>query len=300
MRTILLRRLLAFVAGLLFSAQTCLAAEPVRSGSKVQKRIVMIIGENEYSTWETLPEFARVELVPRSYQVSPVLASPKEGDSDFQNFETIRDADLVVVSVRRRTPPKAMMELLRAHVAAGKPIVGIRTASHAFEATPASPEFAAWNGFDLEVLGGHYEGHYNNKPPAAPHSLIEIVRSNASHAVLTGVASTPFRVTSHLYKNRRLAPTVVPLLQGQVEGLGIMEPVAWVNTAQDRRVFYTSLGNVDDFKLPAFRRLLLNGILWCLRDPVPPVTDPAATPATKARRRVVEGEADAALPEFRK
>ena len=109
MRTILLRRLLAFVAGLLVSAQTCLAAEPVRSGSKVQKRIVMIIGENEYSTWETLPEFARVELVPRGYQVSPVLASPKEGDSDFKNFEAIRDADLVVVSVRRRTPPKAMM-----------------------------------------------------------------------------------------------------------------------------------------------------------------------------------------------
>lgn len=299
MRTILLRRLLAFVAGLLVSAQICPAAEPVPSGGKVQKRIVMIIGENEYSTWETLPEFARVELVPRGYQVSTVLASPKEGDSDFQNFETIRDADLVVVSVRRRTPPKAMMELLRAHVAAGKSVVGLRTASHAFQAAPASDDFASWNSFDLEVLGGRYEGHYNNKPPAAPHSLIEIVRSNAAHVVLTGVTSTPFRVTSHLYKNRRLSPTVVPLLQGQVEGQGFMEPVAWVNTAQDGRVFYTSLGNVDDFKLPAFRRLLLNGILWCLRDPVPSSSDPAAA-ATKVRLRVGEGEAGAAPPELRK
>lgn len=287
MRTILLRRLLAFVAGLLVSAQTCLSAEPVPSGGKVQKRIVMIIGENEYSTWETLPEFARVELVPRGYRVSSVMASPKDGDPNFQNIETIRDADLVVVSVRRRTPPKAMMELLRAHVAAGKPVVGIRTASHAFEATPASPEFAAWNGFDLEAFGGHYEGHYNNKPPAAPHSLIETVRSNASHVVLTGVKSTPFRVTSHLYRNRRLAPTVVPLLQGRVEGQDIVEPVAWLNTAPDRRVFYTSLGNVKDFKLPAFRRLLLNGMLWCLRDPVPSSGDPAAA-ATKVRLRVGE------------
>jgi type 1 glutamine amidotransferase len=235
--------------------------------SAIKKRIVMIIGENEYSTWETLPEFARQELVPRGYQVSTVAASPKDDDPNFQNFEAIRDADLVVVSVRRRTPPKAMIELLRAHVAAGKAVVGLRTASHAFQAAPASADFTSWNGFDVEVLGGRYDGHYNNKPPAAPHSLIEIVRSNATHLVLTGM-------TSHLYKNRRLAPTVVPLLQGRVEGQDTVEPVAWVNTAKDRRVFYTSLGNVDDFNLPAFRRLLLNGILWCLHDPVPPPATP--------------------------
>ena len=271
MRTNLLRTLILLSCGLVG-----FAAEPSRWSGDVPKRIVMIIGENEYSTWETLPEFARRELVPRGYQVSSVLASPTDGDPNFKNFEAIRDADLIVVSVRRRTPPEAMMKLLRAHVAAGKPVVGIRTASHAFQATPASAELASWNGFDLEVLGGRYEGHYNNKPPAAPHSLIEIVRTNAAHVVLTGVPSTPFRVTSHLYKSRGLAPTVVPLLQGQVEGQGIVEPVAWVNTAEDRRVFYTSLGNVDDFKLLAFRRLLLNGILWCLRDPVPPATDPAA------------------------
>jgi type 1 glutamine amidotransferase len=35
-------------------------------------------------------------------------------------------------------------------------------------------------------------------------------------------------------------------------------------------VFYTSLGHPDDFAEPAFRRLLLNGILWALRQPVPP------------------------------
>lgn len=96
----------------------------------------MIIGENEYSTWETLPEFARVELVPRSYQVSPVLASPKEGDSNFQNFEAIRDADLVVVSVRRRTPPKAITTTSRRppHIALSKP----------FGPTPPTPCSLGW------------------------------------------------------------------------------------------------------------------------------------------------------------
>ncbi len=258
-----------------------LGGQPFRFKEDVKKRIAMVIGENEYHTWETLPEFARKELDWRGYQVSYVLASPTDGDPNFKNFEAIKEADLVVVSVRRRTPPKAMMDLLREHIAAGKPVVGIRTASHSFAATPSSADFSSWNHFDAEVLGGRYEGHYNNKPPTAPHSVIETVPASASHIVLTGVKSTPFLVTSHLYKNRGLASTVMPLLQGRVEGQDVVEPVAWVNTAEDRRVFYTSLGNLDDFQLPAFRRLLLNGILWCLHDPLPP---PAPEPASKSTK----------------
>ncbi len=249
-----------------------LGGEPFHFQGDVKKKIAMVIGENEYQTWETLPAFAKRELDWRGYQVSYVMASPTDGDPNFTNFEAIRDAELVVVSVRRRTPPKAMMDLLRAHVAAGKPIVGIRTASHAFDANPTNSEFASWPQFDVEVLGGHYEGHYNNKPPAAPHSMVEVVRANASHLVLTGVKPTPFQVTSHLYKNRNLGAASLPLLQGHVEGWDAVEPAAWVNTAEDRRVFYTSLGNPEDFEIPDFRRLLLNGILWCLHDPVPPAT----------------------------
>jgi putative heme-binding domain-containing protein len=248
-----------------------LGGEPFHFKGDIKKRIVMILGENEYQTWETLPEFARKELEWRGYQVSYVTASPKEGDPNFTNFEAIKDADLVLISTRRRTPPKRMMELLRAHVATGKPVVGIRTASHGFDATPAGPDYAAWPTFDVDVLGAHYEGHYGNKPPAAPYTLVETVSSNSSHLVLTGVKSGPLRVTSHLYKSRQLAATTTPLLRGQTEGTNVFEPVAWVNTAQDRRVFYTSLGNPEDFQLPWFRRLLLNGILWCLHDPLPPL-----------------------------
>ena len=50
----------------------------------------------------------------------------------------------------------------------------------------------------------------------------------------------------------------------------ISEPVAWTNEVNDGRVFYTSLGGVGDFGLPAFQRLLLNGVLWALGEPVPP------------------------------
>ena len=45
--------------------------------------------------------------------------------------------------------------------------------------------------------------------------------------------------------------------------------MAWTNTHNGGRVFYTSLGHPDDFKDPHFRRLLLNGILWALDKPIP-------------------------------
>ena len=245
-------------------------AAPFRFRDDVKKRIALVVGENEYYTWKTLPEFAAKELAWRGYEISEVMATPVDGDPDFKNVESLRHADLVLVSVRRRTPSKTMIALLRAHVEAGKPVVGIRTASHGFDAQPAGQEFAAWPTFDIDVLGAKYMGHYNNKPPVAPHSLIQGVSSNGTHPVMTGVRTDSFRVTSHLYKNINLASTTVPLLRGHVEGRTEIEPVAWVNNANDRRVFYTSLGNPDDFELPAFRRLLLNGILWCLHDPIPP------------------------------
>jgi len=247
-----------------------LGGEPFRFQGDRRKQIVMIIGENEYRTWETLPEFARTALEWRGYDIAYVLSTPKDGDSHFENIHAIRTADLLVVSARRRTPSTEMLALIRAHVAAGKPVVGIRTASHGFDAKPADADHAAWATFDVDVLGGHYAGHYNNKPPTSPPTHVEVVREQREHFVLTGVPSAPFPVTSHLYKYPELGEASVPLLRGRIEGREVNEPVAWVNTAGDRRAFYTSLGNPEDFQIPAFRRLLLNGILWCLHDPVPP------------------------------
>jgi type 1 glutamine amidotransferase len=219
-----------------------------------------VIGENEYHTWETVPEFARRELVKHNLRCSFVNSSPKLGDNEFSNFDLINEADLLFVSVRRRTPPKEMMALIRAHLAAGKPLVGIRTASHAFGAEPPDAQHEGWPKFDQDVLGCNYQGHYGN----ADQPRISIVSKALDHPVLNGVPNSEFRVTSSLYKSRDLAATAIPLMAGKVEGQAEPEPVAWVNTSKDHRVFYTSLGSPDDFKQPFFRRLLLNGILWSL------------------------------------
>ena len=245
-------------------------------------RVVFVIGENEYHTWETLPNFATRDLEPRGLNCSFVMASPNEHDNVFTNFGIIKEADLLFISVRRRTPPKEMMALIRAHLRAGKPLIGIRTASHAFGADPPDSEHEGWRTFDRDILGCSYQDHYNNVGPNAPATLVKVASTAIPHPVLTGIPTGELRITSHLYKSRDLSATVTTLINGQVEGRTESEPVAWVNTDQDRRVFYTSLGSPDDFKQAFFRRLLLNAVEWSLSLPVPNESPPSIPDQRKA------------------
>ena len=245
-----------------------LGGEPFHFEADKRPHVVFVIGENEYHTWETLPEFALKELLKRGIRYSFVNASPKPDDNAFSNFNLIKQADLLFISVRRRTPPREMMTLLHDHLRAGKPLAGIRTASHAFGAEAPDHQHEAWQEFDAEILGCKYEGHFGNSVAARVSSISGV----AGHPLLAGVPTNEFHVTSSLYKSRNLAKTVVPLMSGRLDGQDAAEPVAWINTNMNRRVFYTSLGNPDDFKQPFFRRLLLNGIFWSLGEKLPPAS----------------------------
>jgi len=258
-----------------------LGGEPFRFKGDVKKRITFIIGENEYHTWETLPEFARKELAWRGYEISYVAASQKPDDFDFKNWEAIPNADLLVVSARRRATPKPMMDAIRAHVAAGKPVVGIRTASHAFD--PKDKDISderTWRHFDKEILGVDYENHYGS----GSETVVRQIAGTSTNSILNNVPPE-LRSKSSLYRSRNPVGTVTSLLSGQTaDGKSEVEPVAWINTRDNRRVFYTSLGSPDDFADANFRRLLLNGILWALGDFIPPAGAHAmASPAPSAR-----------------
>ena len=233
-------------------------AEPKRA-----PHVFFLIGETEYGTSETLPAFAKAELEPRGIRSSFSIL-PSATDEEFPNFDGLKDADLLFVSVRRHAPPKAQMDAIRAHVAAGKPVVGIRTATHAFGKRKGETE-GAWENFDMEVFGGHYDNHYGREPKV----FAKVVAAAAAHPVLTGIPAAEFAVPSHLYKYPTLAPTATRLIAARMEGRPEVEPMAWVNVVGDRRAFYTSMGAAEDFPVPQFRRLLLNGIHWALGLPAP-------------------------------
>ncbi|HUS35676.1 MAG TPA: PVC-type heme-binding CxxCH protein [Verrucomicrobiae bacterium] len=222
------------------------------------KKIVFMIGEPEYDTKTTLPEFAKTELEPLGFTTTFVIAD-KEKPNDFAGLEALKDADLLFVSVRRATPTKEQMALIRAHLNAGKPLVGIRTASHAFDAKPPDENHVAWATFDRDVLGAQYQNHYGK----AAAVEVKATPEGARNSILAGV-DVPFKSASSLYKSRNLFHTATALLNGQIEGQKEIEPVAWINSGYNRRVFYTSLGGQEDFKLAPFRALLRNGILWTL------------------------------------
>ena len=236
-----------------------------------RRSIVMLIGEDEYRTAETLPEFAATELEPAGFRVTVIHSSP----DDPRRFPGLRaaleGADLLLVSVRRRPPPQDDLDAIRAYVAAGRPLVGIRTASHAFaprrgEAPPAG--HGTWPDFDPRVLGGRYVGHHG----AGPATSVSVSSGAAGHPILVGIDVARLVGHGSLYRVAPLEPSATALLSG-VAADHPAEPVAWTNTPREggSRVFYTSFGHVDDFREPEFRRLLLQGICWTLGIAPPPI-----------------------------
>jgi len=234
--------------------------------------VVLLIGEDEYQTDRTLPAFADAELADRGLRLTVIHANPRDLN-DFPGLEALDSAEMLLVSVRRRTPPAEQLARIRAFVESGKPVAGIRTASHAFSLRNNQPPpsgHAAWPEFDAQVLGGHYVGHHDAPGAGVPRTLVWVVPNETDHPVLAHVPSDEIAVGSSLYKTSPLSSSATALMMGRVEGIEPQEPVAWTNThAMGGRVFYTSLGHIDDFRLPAFRRLLLNGVFWALDKPVP-------------------------------
>ncbi|MFO0930134.1 MAG: isochorismatase family protein [Gemmataceae bacterium] len=235
-----------------------LGGKPLRFSGDRRPHVAIVTAEDEYQTEKSLPEFALKHLG-KTCRVSFVFANDKQR-YDLPGLDVLNDADVALISVRRRPLPAAQLAIVRRFVADGKAVVGIRTASHAF-APPLGktvPECDAWPEFDRDVLGGNYTGHHGE----GTRPTITVAPVGAKHPILDGVKVSELRGGGSLYKVRPLAKTATPLLIGAIPGKPA-EPVAWVNrSTAGGRAFYTSLGHVDDFQQPAFAALLRNAVLW--------------------------------------
>lgn len=238
--------------------------EPIRLKHDTRPHIVMLIGETLYETQRTLPAFS-ARYLGRDFRVSLVFASDTDRN-DFPGVEVVADADVLLVSARRRVLPTASMRLIKDYVAAGKPVVGIRTASHAFSLRQDPPEgFDDWPEFDARVFGGNYKGHHANDLK----SNVYVAPSAANHALMAGSSIDTFAQVGSLYKPSPLAEGTRLLLTGVADGVE-PEPVAWTFKRVDGgRSFYTSLGHPGDFENPEFIRLLVNALHWAADRKVP-------------------------------
>ncbi|MBS1714571.1 MAG: ThuA domain-containing protein [Armatimonadetes bacterium] len=273
-----------------------------RSGLAKGKRIVLLAGDEEYRSEEALPQLAKI-LANRFGATCTVLFSiGKDGTIDPDRhghqpgLEALDRADACVMLLRFREWPDEQMKHFVDYLRRGKPIVALRTSTHAFDyadgSTSAYKRFGwkskEWpGGFGGQVLGENWVSHWGDHGRQATLGLPEPGKS--SHPVLKGVTSV-FGDTD-VYEARPPSDAEV-LLRGQVlSGMdrtdppakgrkkdasgqerdlnSPMMPVAWIrNVANEwgtsNRVIVTTMGAATDLQDEGFRRFSVNAVFWAL------------------------------------
>ena len=237
-----------------------LGGQPFRFPNDNRTHIAIVMAEDEYQTDKTLPVFAAKHLQ-KDFRVSLIFGSQTERN-EIPGLNAIQNADIALLSIRRRTLSPEQLNLIREFESAGKPMIGIRTSSHAFclRKEKPKPGFSEWPEFDADVWGGNYTGHTKN---GTTYSMV-LADGVGQHPVLKDV-DYQNKIVGHksLYMTAPLAESTECILLGQATDGETVFPVVWTNQrANGGMSFYTSLGHVDDFAQPEFQQLLRNAIQW--------------------------------------
>lgn len=245
------------------SSDQLLGGKPFRFSGDKRKHLVMVIADEEYHSDRTLAEFAKTHLG-RDFKVS-FVTWPKIGSDELSGIAALDDADVMLLSAWRRTPPKAQMEAIRKFIAAGNPLVGIRTSSHAFVKRDGkvAKGHAGWPEFCKDVLSANYQGHYRSDKTRSDATTVWTNPQATDHPILKDIPAGEIKAPSWLYKMAPLEGNATLLMSGRAAQGSTDEPVAWTTTSPGGgRVVYISLGHPGEFKLDWFNQLLKNAIHW--------------------------------------
>ena len=255
------------------------------------RHIVFVSGDEEYRSEEALPMLARILAVHHGFRCTVLFAIDAETgmiDPENQNnipgLHHLGTADLMVLFTRFRELPDADMKYIVDYTEAGKPVMGLRTATHAFkyERNPQSPyaKYSSGNeefegGFGRQVLGETWAGHHGRHGSESARGLLN--EDLEAHPILRGVDD--IWCPSDVYGITTLTGTPEVLVYGHV--LGGMNPtdepkpdtptmpIAWTKSYTGEqgvasRVFCTTMGASVDLKNEGLRRLLVNASYWCM------------------------------------
>lgn len=255
-----LRRMMVFAICFVTTSHPLTAGEGLDKNDKAN--IVFLISEDpdNYEAHKTVPVFA--ENLRRTYgiNITVLLGQGPRNAFHFKNIDVLQEADLLVVFCRRVALTPAQLDVIKKYLKSGKPLIGLRTANHAFsvrEEIQAGHE--AWWEFVPEILGCENKGY----GPVEPGTDVSVNTANVNHPILSGVPDKWHSIGNLYLVKPLLDPDAVVLLNGRADGM--VEPIAWTReTADKSRVFYTSLGYPGDFNNEAFQRLVINAIYWAL------------------------------------
>ncbi len=262
-----------------------------REGPDKGKHIVFLAGDEEYRSEDSMPQLAKILAVRHGFKCTMLFAINKEtGEIDPQTLDNIpglqalQTADLMVMFLRFRELPDEQMKYIIDYTNSGKPIVGLRTSTHAFNYTrhKDSP-YAKYSfrskeldgGYGRQVFGETWISHYGNHQKESTRGLI--VKGMGNESIAKGIDE--IWGPSDVYGLTTLLGDCRPIVMGQVlEGMNPddkpntkkqLVPVAWTKTytgetGKTARVFATTMGHSFDFKNEGFRRLMVNACYWAL------------------------------------
>lgn len=304
MRTIIPTLLLAGTA-LLLSTMVTVAADwityPGGKGPGAGKHIVLISGDEEYRSEEVMPMLAGILSQRHGFKCTVLFAvDPATGlinpnnQRNIPGMEALDSADLCIISLRFRALPDDQMRHFVDYLHAGKPMIALRTSTHAFSyPKDSSSQYKkySWNskewpgGFGRQVLGETWISHWGHHKFEATRGVIE--PGAGSHPILKGVTDIfgdtdvyeahPPDDVQVLVRGQVLAgmtPDSPPAdhrkktRQGVEQGINDpMMPVVWLREYRNEagttnHLLVTTMGSATDLKNEALRRLLVNGAYW--------------------------------------
>lgn len=258
------------------------------------KYIVLVSGDEEYRSEESLPALAKILTYRHGFNCTVLFAiNPKTGEIDpnfrrnIPGLKKLKEADLMVLFTRRRPLPAEQMKYIDEYIQAGKPIMGMRTATHAFddisEESPyykysASTEAFGWEGgFGRQILGETWAGHHGNSFEEGTRGIVDGIMDRKNYAILRGVQD--IWGATDVYGINQLKGDAQVLLWGMpTDGMSPDSPIRWDKTAMPvawikhytsekgntGRVFTTTMGASVDLKSEDLRRLLVNAAYWAV------------------------------------
>lgn len=291
-----------WIAGLasLFGATAAGAAEPWvvydgYPGPAGGKHIVLVSGDEEYRSEEGLPQLGKILARHHGFKCTVLFAiDPKDGTinpdrrDNIPGLEALETADLMVIFTRFRDLPDEQMKHLVDYIESGRPIVGLRTATHAFDIKNSdtyarySWQSREWDGgFGRQVLGETWVRHHGHHGHESTRGVI--APGAESHPIVRGIEDGDIWGPTDVYAVRLPLPgDSKPLVLGQVlAGMkptdkpvagtknDPMMPIAWVKSYTGRagkkaRVFTTTMGASEDLASAGLRRLLVNACYWAV------------------------------------
>jgi type 1 glutamine amidotransferase len=250
------------------------------------KHVVLISGDEEYRSEEALPQLAKILSRRHGFKCTVLFAIGEDGTIDpdrsdnIPGLQALRSADLMIIATRFRNLPDDQMKEVVDYVESGRPIIGMRTATHAFNLK--SPTYAkySWNrqgGFGRQVLGETWVNHHGHHGQESTRGII--APGAKDHPILRGIKDGDIWGPTDVYEAHPPADCT-PLVLGQVlkgmkptdepvvgEKNDPMMPVAWIRTytgakGTPARVFTTTMGAATDLESEGTRRMLVNAAYW--------------------------------------